>query len=69
MDGKEWGGHLLRKCSRAKKSREDVDLQKSDINSGHDGVVGRGMGSDHMISRKWLVSLIYEGRDLTINWR
>ena len=30
---------------------------------------GKEMGSDCMISRKWLVSLIYEGRDLTISWR
>ena len=30
---------------------------------------GRGIGKDRMISRKWLVSLIYEWRDMTIVWR
>ena len=34
----------------------DVGIEGSDINSRHDGVEGRGMGRDQMISRKWLVS-------------
>ena len=30
---------------------------------------GRGVGRDRMVSRKWLVSWIWEGRDLTKGWR
>ena len=30
---------------------------------------GRGVGWDRILSRKWLVSWIWEGRDLTKGWR
>ena len=30
---------------------------------------GRGVRRDCVILRKWLVSLVYEGRDLTIGWK
>ena len=36
----------------------DVGIEGNDINSRHDGVGGRGMGRDQMISRIWLVFLI-----------
>ena len=30
---------------------------------------GRGVGCDRILSRKWLVSWTWEGRDLTKGWR
>ena len=47
----------------------DVGVQGGDINSSHDGVRWEGVGRDRQVSRKWLVSWIWEGRDLTNSWR
>ena len=48
----------------------DIDVEGSDINSRPDGFGrGEGMGRDQMISRKLLISFIYEGIDLSIGWR
>ena len=65
------GRHLLRKCSWAERPwGGDIGVEGSDTNSYHVGVEGGGgarcMWRDQMISREWLVSLIY---DLTIGWR
>ena len=38
-----------------------VGVEGSDTNSRHDGVVGRGMGRDRLISGIWLVSLMKRG--------
>ena len=54
---------------REAKGVGDVGVQEGDINSSHDGVWWEGVGRDRIVSRKWLVSWIWEGRDLTNGWR
>ena len=46
MDGKEWGGCWLRKCSRAERPwrRGCWSRGKSHLNSHHDGVGGKRHG-------------------------
>ena len=45
MDGKEWEGQWLKKCSRAERPwRWDVCVEGIDINSRHDGVGGNRHG-------------------------
>ena len=46
-----------------------VGVQGGDINISHNVVRWEGVGRDRMVSRKWLVSWIWEGRDLTNGWR
>ena len=46
MDGKEWGGHLLRKFFQGRETMgvRDVSVEGSDINSHHDGVGSKRHG-------------------------
>ena len=62
---------MLRKCSRAERSWQYRMLVCREVTSTVATMVlgGREVGRDCMVSRKWLISLIFEGRDMTIDWR
>ena len=64
MDGKEWGGRLLRKCSRAE--RPWGGIEGSDINSCHDGV-GKRHG-ERPNDLEEMVGVFYVGGEGFDNW-
>ena len=71
VGGWVWGGRWSRKYSRAERPwvwgmlvyREETSTVTMMVSG------GRGVGRDRIVSRKWLVSWTWEGRDLTNSWR
>ena len=55
--------------SREAMSVRDVGIQGGGINGDKQEIRGKGLGKEPRSERKWLESLMSEGRDWTMGWK